>query len=67
MDYKKLTMLVIGGAVVLLGGYDVWVLTTSGLEASISYTIWTRAKEYPVSSFAMGFLMGHLFWQMKKS
>lgn len=33
-----------------------------GWPATISYLCLTRAQRYPILSFAVGVLIGHLFW-----
>jgi hypothetical protein len=33
-----------------------------GFQATISWWIWTNSVKYPIIPFAIGVLMGHLFW-----
>jgi hypothetical protein len=55
-------MVVIAVMVVLLIGYDVWTAIKKGATTTISWTLWTYAQQYPIIPFALGVLMGHLFW-----
>lgn len=58
----RLTSIVIALVVASLIGYDVWTAIEHGGPSTISWTLWTLAKGYPVIPFAIGFVMGHLFW-----
>jgi hypothetical protein len=49
-------------AVVVVTGYDLFVVTRHGASASISWTILTLARAYPIIPLAVGTLLGHLFW-----
>lgn len=62
---KKMTAIFIVVIILLIAGFDAYVLIEGGTEASISYTMFTWSKEYPVFTFAMGFTMGHLFWRIR--
>lgn len=62
---KKLTIAFIGISIALISAFDVYIYVRGGTEATISWTIFEWSHKYPVFSFAMGFVMGHLFWQMK--
>lgn len=53
--------------IALIAVYDVWAYSSGGTEGTISWVIYTWSHEHPAFTFAMGFVMGHLFWQMKKS
>lgn len=46
----------------LLGIYDVWAISTSGYDASISVIIVDWSRQLPILPFAIGVLAGHLFW-----
>lgn len=62
---KKYTVWFIAAVVILSIGYDFWIIETSGKQDSISWTIIKWSYEYPIITFATGFLCGHLFWRMK--
>jgi hypothetical protein len=65
MEIKKLTKIFIAATIAVIAAFDVYVWTAGGTEATISWTMFEWSHEYPVFAFAMGFVMGHLFWQMK--
>lgn len=62
---KKLTIWIIILTIVILIGYDVYVVLVHGTEASISSVIITASYDLPIIPFVSGFLCGHLFWRMK--
>lgn len=66
MKVKTLTMYVIGLTVFALIGYDFYAYLNAGQDATISNVMIEWSHDYPAMTFLMGFLMGHLFWQMKK-
>jgi hypothetical protein len=65
MNTKKLTTIVVGAFILGLIGYDVFAFTSGGTEATVSWVIYEWSYKYPAFTFGMGFVMGHLFWQMK--
>lgn len=65
MNYKKITIIFIVVMIAIIAGYDVWVIASSGSENSISMTMIEWSYKYPVFTFAMGFVMGHLFWRVR--
>ena len=65
MDIKKLTVYFIFVTILVIVGYDLYAVYTGGTEATISYVIMTWSYSFPSFSFAMGFLMGHLFWRIR--
>jgi len=62
---QKTTMIFSLIIFVLIAVYDVFAIYKGGTEASISYLIIVWSYEYPVFTFATGFLMGHLFWRVR--
>jgi hypothetical protein len=64
MNWKKTTIIFIVAVGALIGVYDVLAMAKGGIEASISHTIIAWAYDYPVFSFSMGFICGHLFWRL---
>ena len=62
---KKVTVWLIISTLIILIGYDAFVVFTQGTEASISSIIIVAAYELPMIPFCTGFLCGHFFWRMK--
>jgi hypothetical protein len=67
MKTKILTMIVISIFIVGILGYDVYALLIGGTDATVSNVIVELSYEYPAGTFAIGFVMGHLFWQLHKT
>jgi hypothetical protein len=65
MTYVKYTRLLILATVLIWIGFDVWVIVKGGTEASISHQITTWSYDYPTFTFAVGYLMGHLFFPLR--
>ncbi len=63
---QKLTAIVIFIVIIAILGYDVFAFNSAGTEGTVSFVIYDWSHKYPVFTFAMGFIMGHLFWQMRK-
>ena len=63
---QKITGIFIISFVALAIGYDFWAFYQGGTEATISYWVYDRSHMYPTIPFAIGYLCGHFFWQMKK-
>jgi hypothetical protein len=59
---KKITYIFIAATVVIILAYDVWAVLAGGLDATISQVLLNSSKEFPVISFALGFVFGHIFW-----
>lgn len=62
---RKYTIAFIIVVLVAIGVYDVFVISASGKQDSISWVIIEWSHEYPSFVFMIGFAMGHLFWRMK--
>ena len=62
-NLKKITIVVIIAAIVILGGFDVVIAYLGGKESTISLVITDYSHKWPVIPFAFGFLMGHFFAQ----
>jgi hypothetical protein len=50
----------VGGLIV----YDLYAFHEGGTEATISWITAQWAYEMPAGVFGIGFVAGHLFWQM---
>ena len=57
-----MTIAVIWLTVVILGLYDIYALYRGGFVNTISWQIYFYSKKYPIIPFAIGILMGHIFW-----
>lgn len=51
---------------VIVFGYDLWLLSSGGLKATISWSLYELSYEAPIVPFLFGVVCGHLFWQMRK-
>jgi len=65
VDVRKLTKIFIAVTIVVMLAFDVYVWNAGGTEATISWTVFEWSHQYPAFTFMIGFVMGHLFWQMK--
>jgi len=59
-------MLIIALVIVGLIAYDAYTIIYDGIDTSVSQVIINWTYEYPIFTFSMGVLFGHLMWQMKK-
>lgn len=64
---KIITKIVIVGAIAGLAFYDLIALTFGGIPATISRVLLNYSIQTPSIPFALGFLMGHLFWPQKET
>ncbi len=58
----NITLAVVAAAIALLLIYDVIIVLKKGGSATISWQMWSISKQYPVIPFAIGFIMGHIFF-----
>lgn len=65
MDYKKLTKIFIPLATLAIIAFDAYVFMGGSTEATISYTVMMWSYEYPIMTFSVGVLCGHLFWRTR--
>lgn len=65
MTWTKKTVIFIMLTIVAIAIYDVLAISGGGTEASISHQIIMWSYQYPTFTFAMGFVMGHLFWPIR--
>jgi hypothetical protein len=61
---KKATTIFILVTILAIAGWDVYVIVEGGVESSISHTMIEWSYKYPIFTFLMGVIMGHLFWRM---
>ena len=52
---------------IVIAVWDVYVIATGGFETSISHTMIEWSYKYPIFTFLMGIVCGHLFWRMGDS
>lgn len=62
---RKYIVLFLVAALAITAGFDGYLIYLGGGEASISHYIIEIAYAYPVVTFLVGFLMGHLFWRLR--
>ena len=62
MSDKLQTILVLGVSTVVLVAWDIWVAVRPPKGDTITSIIRGWATKHPVVPFALGVLMGHLFW-----
>ena len=77
MNYSKITGIFTWGAVIVILIYDAWAWFNGGTVATISWQFWESAAgdclanppkdAQPLLPWALGFLNGHLVWQMRKN
>lgn len=46
--------------------YEGWTLVNHTAGDTISEAVWSISTKRPIVPFALGFLMGHFFWQAAK-
>ena len=63
-NLPKVTRIFILLTIIVVLGYDVFAVYNGGTEASVSWQIAVYAYKVPAFTFAVGFVCGHLFWQM---
>lgn len=60
-----LTAKVVTTAVIALGIYDLYAVSTGGVESTISRYMQQIGLDAPVIVFVIGFICGHIFGYMK--
>lgn len=60
-NWKRITAWFILAAVIIIIGYDAFVMYKAGNTATISHFMYTEAFKVPAIPFAWGLLMGHFF------
>lgn len=64
---KKYTPYFVGIIAIAIIIYDAVALIKGGTEASISHLMIVWSYEYPIFTFVMGVLAGHLFWRVRET
>jgi len=60
--WQSITVALVVGTLVALIAYDVVADVEGGVSATISRVLRAAAMDYPIIPFAVGVLIGHLFW-----
>jgi len=55
------TTIIIVSTVVVVVAIDVFLAVTD--RPTISQTVWSASKKYPIIPLAVGVLIGHMFWR----
>lgn len=63
---KKITGIFIAVSVFVWILYDIYVISVSGKDASISQVLIDYFYSYPIGGIALGIVIGHIGWQMPK-
>ena len=64
MNWKRYTIIFIATMFIAIAAYDVLTISQGGMETSISHTMIEWSYKYPIFTFLMGVVCGHLFWRM---
>lgn len=59
----KSTTIALGIVLALVGVSDIWLSMRYSSDSSISATVQALSNKHPALPFAVGMLMGHLFWR----
>jgi hypothetical protein len=62
-----ISRIVLGVAVALVIGWDVYAQLAGGLESTASWAIWELQDQWKPFGFIVGFFMGHLFFRSSGS
>lgn len=65
MNWQRYTIIFIVAVFISIVGYDALTIAQGGLETSISHTMIVWSYKFPIFTFLMGFIMGHLFWRLR--
>ena len=64
MSYVHVTRMLIVFIILIVALWDCYVLYQGQQQATISVVIYESSKKWPVIPFVLGFLCGHIFWQV---
>ena len=64
MSYVHITRMLIVFIVLLVTLWDFYVIYQGQVPATFSVVIYESSKRWPVIPFVLGFLCGHIFWQI---
>jgi hypothetical protein len=66
LHWKNITIAFCIAVTVAAIAYDVLANAEGGVSATISRVLRAAAMDYPIIPFAVGVLIGHLFWSQGK-
>ena len=64
MDYTLITRLIIFFVAVVVVIWDAFLMFKGHTDATFSVVLYESARKWPVIAFVVGFLCGHVFWQV---
>ena len=64
MEYVAITRMLIVLIILVVGGWDAYLLLSGNQDATVSVVLYQSARQWPVIAFVAGFLCGHVFWQV---
>jgi|GEM_PF-4777776 len=67
MNWKRMTVVFIIIMFAAVAGYDALTISQGGVATSISQTMIDWSYKYPIFTFIMGIICGHLFWKISDS
>lgn len=67
MNWGVITKWLVVGVILIIAVFDLVALTVGGSDATISHVVGVEGSFHsPLIPFALGFIMGHLFWPQKR-
>ena len=64
MSYVHVTRMLVVFIVAVVAAWDVYVIYQGQQEATFSVVLYESSRRWPVIPFVLGFLCGHIFWQI---
>ena len=64
MSYVNVTRMLVVFIILIVALWDFYVLYQGQQQATFSVVIYESSKKWPVIPFVLGFLCGHIFWQV---
>lgn len=64
MSYVHVTRMLVVSIVAVVAAWDVYVIYQGQQEATFSVVLYESSRRWPVIPFVLGFLCGHVFWQI---
>ena len=62
--YQAITRWFIFASVIIVLGFDLWVMFMGGTGTTISHELINWPYKYPIMGVLVGIVLGHLFWRM---
>lgn len=66
MTARRITILLLSIAIVVLGGWDIYVAVNDANGDTISEIVLAASVQRPIIPFVLGVICGHLFWPQTK-